>query len=189
LLHTLNDVTTENDIVCADASFASNWVAAFVTSKATGQRFLMPRGLAGLGWGFPLAVGAQLARPAGRVFAVVGDGGFAHCWSELETAVRTGVNVIVIVLNNQVLGLQRLGEELLFGTHSDASDLGPVDHAAIAESCGCHGTRVTSPTAFEAALRRAVDAGRPALLDVLVDASARPPVTMFDTGPSKNATV
>lgn len=189
LLTMLDRAVTTEDIVCADASFATNWVSAFITSKGVGSRFLMPRGLAGLGWGFPMAVGAQLARPNAKVFAIVGDGGFAHCWSELETARRMAVNVIVIVLNNQVLGLQRLGEEWIFGTHSDAADLGPVDHAAIARACGCFGERVEAPEDFEGALARALSARCPAVLDVIVDATARPPVTMFDKRPSGNVAV
>ena len=56
-------------------------------------------------------MGAKLARPAANVFAVVGDGGFAHCWSELEAARRNDIKVVTIVLNNQILGYQLHGEE------------------------------------------------------------------------------
>ena len=51
------------DVVVADASYATNWVTAYLTAKTEGMRFLSPRGLAGLGWGLPMALGAKLARP------------------------------------------------------------------------------------------------------------------------------
>jgi acetolactate synthase-1/2/3 large subunit len=180
MLRILDAMLGPEDIVVADASYSSNWVSAFISARANGARILEPRGLAGLGWGFPLAIGAKLARPSANVFAIVGDGGFAHCWSELETARRMGVNVVVIVLNNQILGYQMHGEELGYQTHSSAAELGPVDHAAIARACDCHGERVASAADLKPALERAIAAGRPALIDLMTDPEARPPINMFD---------
>jgi len=169
-----------DDIVVADASYSTNWLATYLTSKKDGARFLLPRGLAGLGWGLPLAMGAKLARPSAQVFAIVGDGGFAHCWAELEAAKRMGVNVTTIVLNNSILGFQCHGENAFVGGHSHAVDLGPVDHAAIAHACGCYGERVDDPDAFDAALDRCLASGGPAVLDVLVDSKAHPPLTILE---------
>jgi acetolactate synthase-1/2/3 large subunit len=180
LMSVLDRVAGPDDILVADASYSTNWLATYVAAKKTGARFLFPRGLAGLGWGLPLAMGAKAARPDRSVIAIVGDGGFGHCWSELESARRMGVNVVVIVLNNAVLAYQSHGENAFYGRHSHAVELGAVDHAAIAVACGCQGERVENPADFEAALRRALDAGKPALLDVLVDPNAHPPLTMFD---------
>jgi acetolactate synthase-1/2/3 large subunit len=179
LLRVIDSVLKPQDIVCADASYSTNWVSTFLKGKMDGARFIEPRGLAGLGWGLPLAMGAKLARPEANVIALVGDGGFAHCWSELESAKRLGINVVVIVLNNQILGYQRHGEEWVFQTHSDAADLGPVDHAAVARACECFGERIASPEVFAPALERALKAGRPAVLDVVIDDTARPPLNMY----------
>jgi acetolactate synthase-1/2/3 large subunit len=179
LMRVLDAVIRPQDIVCADASYSTNWVSTFLSSKAAGARFLEPRGLAGLGWGFPMAMGAKLARPEANVFALVGDGGFAHCWSELEAAKRLNIKVVVIVLNNQILGYQKHGEEWFMHHHSDASDLGPVDHAAIARACECFGERVASPEAFGAALDRAIKDPRPAVIDVVTDDDARPPLNQY----------
>lgn len=179
MMRVLNSTLRPDDIVVADASYATNWVSTYLSGRANGARFLEPRGLAGLGWGFPLALGAKLAAPSARVFAVVGDGGFAHCWSELETARRLNIDVVTIVLNNQILGYQRHGEEFVFKTHSDAADLGPVDHAAIARACDCHGERVETPAECGPALERAMSAGRPALIDLMIDDKAHPPLNLF----------
>lgn len=183
LMRVLDALLQPQDIVCADASYSTNWVATFLNARVPGMRFLTPRGLAGLGWGLPMAMGAKLARPEANVFAVVGDGGFAHCWSELEAARRLDIPVITIVLNNQILAYQRHGEEWFSYHHSDASDLGPVDHAAIARACGCFGERVASPEDFAPALDRALRSGLPAVLDVMTDDDARPPLTHYLSRP------
>jgi acetolactate synthase-1/2/3 large subunit len=180
LMRAIDAATGADDIVVADASYSTNWVATYLTAKKVGARFLLPRGLAGLGWGFPLAIGAKLARPRSRVIAVVGDGGFAHCWAELEAARRMDVRVTVVVLNNAVLGFQCHGENAFSGGHSNAVELGPVDHAAIARACGCYGERVEAPEEFAAALARGLAAERPAVIDVAVDPLAHPPLTLLD---------
>jgi acetolactate synthase-1/2/3 large subunit len=178
-MRTLDGILRPQDIVCADASYSTNWASTFLSAKTDGARFLTPRGLAGLGWGLPMAMGAKLARPEANVFALVGDGGFAHCWSELEAARRLNIKVVTIVLNNQILGYQRHGEDFFFGNHSNAADLGPVDHAAIARACDCFGERVTSPAEFGPALDRAIKDNRPAVLDVITDDTARAPLTFY----------
>jgi acetolactate synthase I/II/III large subunit len=179
LMRVLDGRLAGDDIVVADASYSTNWIGSYLSARAEGGRFLTPRGLAGLGWGMPMAMGARLARPDARVFALVGDGGFAHVWSELETARRLDIPVITIVLNNQILAYQKHGEEWFMYHHSDASDLGPVDHAMIARACGCHGERVTSPEQFAPALDRALASGLPAVIDVLTDEEARPPLGQY----------
>lgn len=179
LMRVLQPLLRPQDIVCADASYSTNWIASYLSGRANGVRFLTPRGLAGLGWGMPMAMGAKLARPEANVFALVGDGGFAHCWSELEAARRLDIPVITIVLNNQILAYQQHGEEWFSYHHSDASDLGPVDHAAIARACGCFGERISSPAEFGPALDRALASGLPAVLDVITDDDARPPLTHY----------
>ncbi|WP_433227607.1 acetolactate synthase catalytic subunit [Actinomadura formosensis] len=169
-----------DDIVVADASYSSFWIAGHLLAKRPGQRFLMPRGLAGLGWGLPLALGAKIAAPGRRVIAVVGDGGFAHVWSELETAVRERLPVTVVVLNNSVLGAQRHAENAVFGETTTGVEFDPVDHAAIATAVGATGIVVDRPDAVAPALRKALDSGHTTVIDVIVDPDAYPPVRAFD---------
>lgn len=169
-----------DDIVVADASYASNWITTYLSAQRHGQRFLLPRGLAGLGWGMPMALGAKIARPETRVIAVVGDGGFGHCWQELETARRMDLAITVILLNNAILGFQYHAENVHYGVHSDSLRFGEVDHAAIARACGCEGIRVHRPGDFAPALSKALAADRTTLIEVMTDPDAYPPISLFD---------
>ena len=174
---------SDNHLVVADASFSSIWVANYLTAKAQ-RRFITPRGQAGLGWGFPLALGAKIGNPDKAVFCVVGDGGFAHVWAELETARRHGIQVVIAVMNNGVLGYQRHAEDALLGRHTNVCDFKPVDHALIAQACGLKGIRVERPEEIADAIRVAMECSSAVLLDVMVDPDAMPPVGVFSRLPN-----
>ena len=180
LMRDLDKVLTPDTIVVSDASYSPIWMANYLVSRAAGMRFLSGRGLAGLGWGLPAAIGAKLAAPERTVICVTGDGGFAHMWAELESVKRLGVKVVVIVLNNQILGYQWHAEDVQYGAHTDAVALEPVDHAAIARACGCEGVRLEQPSDFAAMLARAMQAPTTTLIDAIVDPAAYPPITLFE---------
>jgi acetolactate synthase I/II/III large subunit len=175
----LQTVLPADAIVVADASYASMWVVGQLKGGAPGMRFLTPRGLAGLGWGLPLALGAKIARPSAPVVAVVGDGGFAHSWAELETLARYRLPVTTIVLNNGVLGFQKDAETVKFGAHTSACRLGPVDHRQIALACGCQAARVETAGALAGALESAVRSDQPWVVEVMTDPDARPALSLF----------
>lgn len=176
----IRKVLTPETIVVADASYATLWLACYTPSLKAGMRFISPRGLAGLGWGLPLAIGAKVAQPDSPVLCMVGDGGFAHVWSELETAVRRKTPVVLTVLNNGCLGYQKDAEDVKFGRHSTACYFTPVDHAAIARASGCRGVRIEKASDYLPALRAALESGETTVLDVITDPAAYPPVTSFD---------
>ena len=180
LMRDLQGVLTPDTIVVADASYSTVWIACYLQARAPGSRFITPRGLAGLGWGLPLAMGAKVAKPDRPVLCIVGDGGFAHVWSELETALRTETTVVLTVLNNGVLGFQKDAEDIKFGRHTGACYFKPVDHAAIARACGCRGVNVTQPEDYLPAVREALAHSTTTVIDVLTDPEAYPPLTMFD---------
>ena len=180
VMYELNRRLTPETVVVADASYSSIWVANYLTSRRAGMRFLTPRGLAGLGWGLPLAMGAKLARPGAPVVCLAGDGGFGHSWSELEAASRMGLDLAVLVLNNRILGYQKHAENVKFGDHTDAVYMSDVDHAAVAEACGCRGIRVREPGQLAEALERALGEPGPVLVDIITDPTAYPPITSFE---------
>lgn len=179
ITHELQALLTEDAIVVADASYSSIWVANGLTALKAGQRFITPRGLAGLGWGFPMAMGAKQARPDAEVYCLVGDGGFGHVWSELETAARMNIKVTLILINNGILGYQKHAENVKFGAHTSAVNFAPVDHAAIARNCGCNGVRITDPADLADALKQARQSHKTTLIEVMCDENAFPPITFY----------
>jgi len=88
--------------------------------------------------------------------------------------------VVVIVLNNGVLAYQKDAEDVKFGRHTSACSFTPVDHALIANACGCRGIRVEAPGDFLPALREALAADVTTVIDVLTDPDAYPPITFFE---------
>jgi acetolactate synthase-1/2/3 large subunit len=180
IMHELDRLLIPDTTVVADASYSSMWIASELTCQQPGMRFLSPRGLAGLGWGLPLAIGAKLAAPAQPVVAIVGDGGFAHSWAELETLVRHRIALTVIVLNNGVLGFQKDAETVKFGRYTSACHFVPVDHAAIARACGCAAVRIETVAAVAPALETALRSDQPWLLDIVTDPDAFPPLSLFE---------
>jgi acetolactate synthase-1/2/3 large subunit len=170
---------TPDDIAVADASYASIWIVGGLTARRAGQRFLTPRGIAGLGWGLPMAIGAQMAAPGRRVVCLCGDGGFGHSWAELETLRRLDLPITVMVLNNGILGYQKHAEDVIFGAHTDAVDFAAVDHAAIARACGVAGVRVERGEDAGTALDAAFASGKPTLIEIVTDPDARPPISFY----------
>ncbi|WP_165351068.1 acetolactate synthase catalytic subunit [Ciceribacter ferrooxidans] len=178
LMSELQTLLTDDVMIVADASYSSMWVLGQLRAPAGGMRFITPRGLAGLGWGVPLAIGAKTARPDKAVVAIVGDGGFAHSWAELETMMRMNLPVTVIVLNNGILGFQRDAETVKFGSYTSACHFAEVDHAKLAEACGCPAVRVEDPSELAYHLQRGMKQG-PLLIEVMTDPAAHPPLSLF----------
>jgi acetolactate synthase-1/2/3 large subunit len=176
----LQTLLTPDTIVVADASYSSMWIVGQLRGLSAGMRFLTPRGLAGLGWGLPMAIGAKVAKPSAPVLALVGDGGFAHSWAELETMIRMKIPVVLIVLNNGVLGYQRDAEIVKFGAYTSACNFAAVDHAAIARACGCKGVRIEKAGDILPALKDAFASDRATLIEVITDPEAHPPLSLYD---------
>jgi acetolactate synthase I/II/III large subunit len=173
----------DNHIVVADASFSSIWVANYLCATHQ-RRFITPRGQAGLGWGFPMALGARIGQPQRPVFCIVGDGGFGHVWSELETARRHGIRVVVAVMNNGILGYQKHAEDAGLGRHTNICDFVDVDHAAIARACGVKGLRLERASDIARVIAEALATDGPVLIDVIADPAAMPPVSVFTRLPN-----
>ena len=151
-------------IVVGDVTTFAAW--AYMLLEVDGPRsFLYPWGLATLGAGFPMAIGAAVARPDRRVLAICGDGGFLFTATELATAVQFGINVVTLVVNDSRYGILEPQQMSRFG-RTTMIDLKNPDFAAMAESFGALGIAVGSVDEAGPALSEAFAAGRPAVVEL-----------------------
>jgi len=121
-----------------------------------------------LGSGFATALGAQVGNPDRAVLAIAGDGGFMYSVGELATQRQHGLNVVSVVFNDGAFGNVKRTQEQTFAGRLIASDLVNPDFVALARSFGIDAERVTTPADLEAALRSALAARAPALIEVAV---------------------
>jgi acetolactate synthase-1/2/3 large subunit len=119
-----------------------------------------------LGVGTPYAVAAALADPGRQVVCVTGDGAFGINAMEIDTAVRHGAKIVVIVSNNAAWNIERLDQEANYGGRVVGTQLAHSDYAAMARAFGAHGERVEKPEDLPGAIERAL-ANAPALVDVV----------------------
>lgn len=127
-----------------------------------------------MGYGVPAAIGAKLLRPESPVVCLSGDGDFLMSGHELATAVQYGAAIVVLLVNNGMLGTIRMHQERQFG-RGTATDLRNPDFVAYAEAFGAHAALVERGEDFPAAFEEALGAGRPALIELRVDPEAITP--------------
>lgn len=157
----------DDAVFLCDTGTSTAWTARHLPVK-DGQRYTLSSGLGSMAFAMSGALGAQLAYPERRVFAIAGDGGFAMLMADFVTAVRYTLPIICVVLNNQKLGFIALEQEGKgFPEHS--IDLLNPDFVAFAEACGGRGMRVETPDAIAPALAEALAAEVPCVIDVAVN--------------------
>lgn len=176
----LREVIGPDDILVADTGYMGAWTGALFPVAEPGRRYLRAAG--SLGWAFPAAIGASLAAPCRKVVCVSGDGGIGYHLMEMETALRCGARVLVVVLNNQSLAFEYHDQRYLFDNRivPQVNDFLDVSYADVAIAAGAGGARVSEPGDLGPALRKAMAADGPALLDVLVDKEVHAPVSVFE---------
>jgi acetolactate synthase-1/2/3 large subunit len=174
---------TEDDVVVSDASLASGWMAVFYEARRAARQYLSPRGLAGLGWGAPAAVGAALASGRKRrVLLFAGDGGFAYSVQELEVMARLRLPVVAVILNNDTLAWVKHVEKKRIPDGFISTDFHHVDFATVARGFGARGYSARTIEDVEAALAREHAPDGPALIDVTTDQWATPVLRFSSTG-------
>ena len=133
-------------------------------------------GCLGIGPGF--ALGAQIAHPSRRVIQFTGDGAMGFHIQEFDTMVRHNLPIVTVILNNQIWGMSIHGQQIMYGENYNViTRLGGTQYADIARSFGCHSEKVTRFDEIEAAMRRALDSGKPALVEIMTDPAVVHPIT------------
>ena len=127
-------------------------------------------GLGTMGYGLGAAIGAKVAFPKRQVINIAGDGCFRMNMNELATASRYNIPIIEIVIDNRVLGMVRQWQTLFYGERYSATVIeDKVDYCKVAEGLGCLAIRVTDPSEVEPALKKALSAGVPTVIDVVIN--------------------
>lgn len=164
-----------DDLLVCDASLASGWAAVYLRLKAAGRYYLAPRGLAGLGWGAPAAIGAALAAQSGqRVLHFAGDGGFAFSLQELEVMVRLNLPVVNIIFNNDILGWIKHVQKKRYGHNFISTDFNHIDFATVAKGFNVRSYQVNSLIELDHVLGQEREPSGPALVDMRTDQWATP---------------
>ncbi|MEJ8547751.1 biosynthetic-type acetolactate synthase large subunit [Brevibacillus borstelensis] len=160
--------TNGEAIVTTDVGQHQMWTAQYYKFKHT-RSFISSGGLGTMGFGFPAAVGAQIAHPERTVIAVVGDGGFQMTNQELAILVQYRVPVKVAIINNQCLGMVRQWQELFYDNRYSQIDLTcSPDFVKLAEAYGVKGLRASTPEEAEAVWAEALQHDGPVVVDFRV---------------------
>jgi thiamine pyrophosphate-dependent acetolactate synthase large subunit-like protein len=173
--HTIRKVLPRDGLVVVDAGNGGKHVRSYFKSYEPGT-FMCIDDWASVGGALPIALGAKLARPGRPVLCAGGDMGAMCNIGELETAMREKIPVVYVVFNDQGLGNERAFQQEHYGGRLYAVDYKNPDFGALARVFGAHGEQVTRPRDLEGALQRAVDSGKPAVIDVIIDKNTLAPV-------------
>ena len=161
--------TKGNAIIATEVGQNQMWAAQFYTYTKP-RTFLSSGGLGTMGYGFPAAIGAQIAQPDKIVFDIAGDGSIQMNIQELATAVHNKLPVKVAILNNCFLGMVRQWQELFYKKRYSYTNIeGCVDFVKIAESYGAVGIRVTKKSEVAPAIKKALSIKKPVFLDFHVE--------------------
>ena len=149
------------------------WTAQYYKFK-TPRSLITSGGLGTMGYGFPAAIGAKIARPDKTVIDIAGDGSIQMNIQELGTAMQYKVPVIVCILNNQYLGMVRQWQGLFYRGRYSYTDISlQPDFVKLAEAYGAVGMRVTEPDQVKDALLEAMKVeDRPVFIDFIVEREA-----------------
>jgi acetolactate synthase-1/2/3 large subunit len=195
LCKALSDFLPSDAILVSDTGHSGQWTGGMIDLNHADQGFIRCGG--SLGWGFPAGLGAKLAAPERPVVVWTGDGGFWYHIGELETAVRWGINTVVVVNNNAALNqsltyvyaglygqsagdlVEAAGQEA--GGPGDLWRFTETDFAAVARSMGANGIRVTDPNDLPMAIEQAIASNRPTVVDVVTEVTAMAPPPYMGT--------
>ena len=169
IIHDVRKVMPQDGIVCLDNGMYKIWFARNYRTHVA-NTLLLDNALATMGAGLPSAMMAAMLHPERRVMAVCGDGGFMMNSQEMETAVRLGLNLVVVILNDSAYGMIRWKQAV-----DDFPDFGLTfgnpDFVRYAEAYGAKGSRVTSAAELLPTLEAAFTSGGVHLVDVPIDYS------------------
>ena len=169
----LNKLLRDDAIVSADSGTIATWAARYIENRDRMQ-FSLSGLLATMANGLPYSIGAAIAFPDRQVVCIVGDGGVTMLMGELATLVKYNLNVKVIVIKNNVLGMIKWEQMVLEGNPQYGVELQPIDFEAYAKACGAGGFTIENPKDAAKTLEAALAHPGPAVVQAVVDANEPP---------------
>ena len=178
ILNELRQVVPQDGFIVTDVGWNKNGVAQQFSITVPGT-FITPSGLATMGFGAAAVLGVKVAQPDRVAVALIGDGGFGANPNVVATAVEAGLNVVWVIMDNAaygtIAGLEKMHYGTTFGCVFESNGKPyRVDFAAMARACGAHGVTVDSARALAPALRDALGANRPAVVQVPMENAPTP---------------
>jgi acetolactate synthase-1/2/3 large subunit len=169
VIEKLYDVTNGEAIISTEVGQHQMFAAQYY--KYTNPKtFLSSGGLGTMGYGMGAAIGAQVGNPDKQVINIAGDGSFRMNLNEIITAVRYNLPLIVVVINNSVLGMVRQWQTLFYEERYSYTTLNPdLDYIKLAEAFGATGFNVTSVSDVEDTLKKALEINGPVIVNCVVD--------------------
>ncbi|MDI3502283.1 MAG: acetolactate synthase large subunit [Archaeoglobi archaeon] len=169
LVKEISEFLGEDDIFVSDAAYQAGWSACYLTLKRSGRSYITNRGLAGIGYGLPAAIGVQVAARDRHVIAITGDGSFGYTVGEMESCIRHNLPITLIIFNNQCFGWIKWAQKLFYCDKCISVDFAQTDFVKIAEGYGWKGMRIERPDEVRDALKEAKESGKPTLIDARID--------------------
>jgi len=169
--HVINDLWKETRgeaIVVTDVGQHQMWEAQYYHHNQP-RTLITSGGLGTMGFALPAGIGAKFAKPDSEVWVVVGDGGFQMTMSELATIVQEKIKINIAIINNGYLGMVRQWQEFFYDKRYVATPLVAPDFAALANSFGIRGERITSRADVISTIRSARESSETVLIDFRVE--------------------
>ncbi len=169
ILRKLRELLPADSVVTTEVGQHQMWASLFFDVISPGT-FFSSTGLGTMGWGFPAAIGAKVARPNVHVVDIAGDGSFNMTENSLATSVLEDIPVIVFLINNYSLGMVAQWQRTFFGRRMVGVDQGRCpDYVKLAESYGAQGIRAQSMEELDKAIRAALNSDVATVIDIPID--------------------
>lgn len=165
----LNELDEGNLVIATEVGQHQMWTSQYYNFRKP-RTFISSGGLGTMGFGLGASIGAQVGRPDCKVINIAGDGSFMMNCQEFVTAVKNKLPLVVVVMNNNVLGMVRQWQTLFFdGRYSETTLDRPTDLVKLAEAFGGKGYRVSKKDELEPVLKLALESKEPVLIEYLID--------------------